>query len=186
MRYGPRAAWLTGVLLALAGFGPPARAAADVGQAAPALVVPQLDGGTFDLAVMHGKVVIVNVWATWCPPCRAEMPALNAFYQRYHAQGLEMIGLSADRSRDESDVRKIMHSFSYPGAMLNDAKSNGFGSPTVLPVTYVVDADGVVRVKLTPGADPVTETSLSHMVLPLLSREPDAAAKSEDTSGAHQ
>ncbi len=143
-------------------------ARATVGKPAPPLIAQELDGQTFDLGALRGKVVIINYWATWCPPCRKEMPALNAFYQRYHAQGLEMIGLSADRSRDESEVRKVMQSFGYPAAMLNDAKRNGFGSPTELPVTYVVDADGVVRVKLTPNANPVTETTLNEVVLPLL------------------
>ena len=117
---------------------------------APPLIVQELDGKHSISRALRGKVVIINYWATWCPPCRKEMPALNAFYQRYHAQGLEMIGLSADRSRDESEVRKVVQSFGYPAAMLKDAKRNGFGSPTELPVTYVVDADGVVRVKLTP------------------------------------
>ena len=85
-----------------------------------------------------------------------------------------MIGLSADRSRDESEVRKVMQSFGYPAAMLKDAKRNGFGSPTELPVTYIVDADGVVRVKLTPSANPVTETTLNQVVLPLLTTKPAA------------
>ena len=79
-------------------------ASVTVGNAAPALVVPELDGQTFDLSALRGKVVIVNFWATWCPPCRKEMPALDAFYRRYHGNGLEMIGVSADRPHDRSDV----------------------------------------------------------------------------------
>src|ERR1700719_2012985 len=108
-------------------------AAVDVGQPAPALVTQELNGQTFDLAAQRGKVTIVNFWATWCPPCRKEMPALDAFYRRYHAQGLELIGLSADRPHDRSEVIKVMQSFSYPAAMLHDAKSDGFGDPSALP-----------------------------------------------------
>src|ERR1700758_1674476 len=104
------------------------------GQPAPALVIEELNGTAFDLANQRGKVVIVNFWATWCPPCRKEMPALDAFYRRYKAAGLEMIGLSADRPHDRSDVVKVMQSFSYPAAMLDDVKSDGFGDPCVLPV----------------------------------------------------
>jgi len=143
-------------------------ASTTVGDAAPALVVPELDGQAFDLRALRGKVVIVNFWATWCPPCRQEMPALDAFYRRYHGQGLEMIGLSADRRHDRSDVRKVMQSFSYPAAMLDDAKVNDFGPPNVLPVTFVVDRGGVLRAKLTPEQTPVTEKNLADMVLPLL------------------
>ncbi|MGD0946445.1 MAG: redoxin family protein [Candidatus Binatia bacterium] len=77
--------------VSLIAHGPLARAAAEAGQPAPALVVQQLDGQAFDLGTLRGKVVIVNFWATWSPPCRTEMPILDAFYQQYHARGLEMI-----------------------------------------------------------------------------------------------
>lgn len=149
-------------------------ASATVGNAAPALEVPELDGQAFDLSALRGKVVIVNFWATWCPPCREEMPALDAFYRRYHGQGLEMIGLSTDRPHDRSDVTKVMQSYSYPAAVLDDAKVNDFGSPDVLPVTFVVDRSGVIRAKLTPDQTPVTEKSLSDAVLPLLAEKPAA------------
>jgi cytochrome c biogenesis protein CcmG/thiol:disulfide interchange protein DsbE len=105
------------------------------------------------------------------------MPALNAFYQRYHDRGLEVIGLSADRPHDRSEVIKVMQSFSYPAAMLDDAKVDGFGEPGVLPTTYVIDAQGNVRAKLTPNEKPVTEQSLAAAVLPLLP-EPTATQSS--------
>jgi cytochrome c biogenesis protein CcmG/thiol:disulfide interchange protein DsbE len=151
-------------------------ASATVGDAAPALAVPELDGQSFDLSSQRGKVVIVNFWATWCPPCREEMPSLDTFYRRYRSQGLEMIGLSADRQRDRSDVVKVMQSFSYPAAMLDDAKVNDFGTPDALPMTVVVDGNGVVRAKFTPDQTKVTEKSLSDAVLPLLPQKSAAHA----------
>jgi cytochrome c biogenesis protein CcmG/thiol:disulfide interchange protein DsbE len=158
--------------LALVSLGAHTLVAADLGQAAPALVVPQLDGQRFDLAALRGKVVIVNFWATWCPPCRREMPILDAFYRQYHAQGVEMLGVSVDRAHDRNDVRELMRSFSYPAAMLADATVNGFGTPTALPVTFLIDGNGVVRAKLTPDKTPVTEQSLADVVRPLLPSQP--------------
>ncbi|HUO03596.1 MAG TPA: TlpA disulfide reductase family protein [Candidatus Binataceae bacterium] len=139
-----------------------------VGDTAPALIAEELSGQTFDLAAMRGKVVIVSFWATWCPPCRAEMPELEAFYRQYHSRGVDLIGLSVDRERDRAEVIKIMKEFTYPAAMAEDAQADGFGEPAVLPVTYVVDRNGIVRAKFTPDQTPVTEKSLAAAVLPLL------------------
>ncbi|HUA53215.1 MAG TPA: TlpA disulfide reductase family protein [Candidatus Sulfotelmatobacter sp.] len=155
--------------LALAGAN--AHAAVDVGQPAPPLAVEELNGKPFDLGALRGKVVIVNYWATWCPPCRAEMPALDAFYRRYHDRGLEMIGLSADVPRERDAARKMMEAYAYPAAMMRDARPNGFGRPTALPITYVIDAQGVVRAKLQPDETGVTEQSLAAAVLPLLPQD---------------
>ncbi|HXY98433.1 MAG TPA: TlpA disulfide reductase family protein [Stellaceae bacterium] len=153
---------------------PAARAAAQIGQPAPPFAAPELGGGQFDLAAERGKVVIVNFWATWCGPCREEMPALDAFYRRHHDEGLEMIGVSADRPRDRSDVVKVMQAFSYPAAMLGDATANGFGRPGSIPLTYVIAADGTVRATFSPGEHGVTEQELDAAVLPLLSQVPHA------------
>jgi cytochrome c biogenesis protein CcmG, thiol:disulfide interchange protein DsbE len=149
---------------------PRALAAPEVGAPAPALVAQELKGQTFDLAAQRGKVVIVNFWATWCPPCRKEMPALDAFYRKYHGQGLEMIGVSVDRPRDGSEVHNVMQSFSYPAAMSDDAKVNDFGAPTSVPVTFIIDRKGIVSAELTPDGTAVTEQSLAKVVLPLLNK----------------
>jgi peroxiredoxin len=149
-----------------------ALAATEVGQPAPPLAATELDGRGFDLAALRGKVVVVNFWATWCPPCREEMPALDAFYRQHHDQGLEMLGISADRPRDRGEVVNMMHAFSYPAAMLGDAKVNGLGAPDALPVTYVIDRAGIVRAKFRADQMAVTEQSLAATVLPLLSQKP--------------
>jgi len=156
----------------------PRQAIADIGQPAPALVVPELDGQTFDLSALRGQVVIVNFWATWCAPCRQEMPALDAFFRRYHCRGLEMIGLSMDRRRDRAEVPKVMQSFSYPAAILDDAKVNDFDSPDGVPVTFVIDRKGVVRAELTADKTPITENTLSDLVLPLLANHDPCASSS--------
>src|SRR5579863_1645394 len=153
-------------LLAVATTG--AGAGATVGAPAPPLIVTQLDGQEFDLARERGKVVLVNYWASWCSPCRAEMPALDKFYQRYRGQGLVLLGLSVDDAHDRAAVVDIMRKFSYPAALTAGAKADGFGPALAVPMTFVIDASGVVRARLVSGTA-VSEQSLQQLVLPLLS-----------------
>ena len=132
---------------------------------APALGAPGLDGKTFDLAAERGKVVIVNFWATWCGPCRAEMPLLNRFYLEHRAQGLALVGVSVDDRHDRKEVAEVMRQFAYPAVLAAAAKSDGFGAPLAVPMTWVIDAQGVVRARLVSA---LTEQTLSQAVLPLL------------------
>jgi cytochrome c biogenesis protein CcmG, thiol:disulfide interchange protein DsbE len=159
------ASTMTGAALLLLAFAPqPARAAPEIGKPAPELVVTALDGQIFDLAKLRGKVVLVNYWATWCAPCRKDMPKLDAFYRRYHDQNLEMIGISVDRDSDLPKVRKVMAKLAYPVAMLKAVTNDGFGSPAGVPITWIVDTDGKVRDMMIDVRDEL----LNGLVRPLL------------------
>jgi cytochrome c biogenesis protein CcmG/thiol:disulfide interchange protein DsbE len=103
----------------------------------PPMIVTDLDGHTHDLHALHGKVVLVNFWATWCVPCRKEMPLLDEFYRRHRAQGLVVIAISVDRPRDREKVRGMMRAYGYPAAMLADMQANGFDPPDGVPMTLV-------------------------------------------------
>jgi thiol-disulfide isomerase/thioredoxin len=121
-----------------------------------------------DLASLRGQVVIVHFWATWCPPCREEMPVLDAFYRAHHGEGLEIIAASIDRKRDLSDVRKAMKDFAFPAVLVAEAKSNGWGTPDAMPLTYVIDATGVIRSVVRPGKGTLTAEQLAAQVGSLL------------------
>lgn len=151
-------------LLWLAGALGPSFAAPGMSETAPALVLTTLDGQNFDLAKLKGKVVLVNYWATWCAPCRKEMPKLDAFYRRYHSQGLEMIGISVDEARNLAKVRKVMASLAYPGATLKSITDDGFGPPEGVPITWIIDVDGKVRDRMIDVRDDL----LDGIVVPLL------------------
>lgn len=153
-----------GILVGLPCAGLAADAPA-VGKPAPALIATGLDGQTFDLAAARGKVVIVNFWATWCGPCRAEMPLLNRFYLAHRAQGLVLVGVSVDDQHDRKEVVEVMHQFAYPAVLASSAKVNGFGPPLAVPMTWVIDAQGTMRARLVSA---VTEQALEQAVLPLL------------------
>ena len=154
-------------LTVIIGFALPsgaARAAPQIDEAAPALVLTTLDGATFDLGKLHGKVVMVNYWATWCAPCRKEMPKLDAFYRKYHSQGLEMIGISVDFERDLEKARKTARGVTYPIALAKAISDNGFGTPKGVPITWIIDADGKVRDRFIEVRDEL----LDGIVVPLL------------------
>ena len=157
---------------ALLTLGQPAVAGAPVGAPAPPLVATAIDGRPVDLAQLHGHVVIVHFWATWCPPCREEMPVLDAFYRAHHGEGLEIIAASVDRKRDLSDVRKAMKDFAFPAALVAEAKANGWGTPDAMPLTYVIDATGVIRSVVRPGKGTLTAEQLTAQVGSLLPRAP--------------
>jgi thiol-disulfide isomerase/thioredoxin len=158
---------VTALLLFLAAAGlPVAQAAPQIDAAAPALVLSDLAGQTFDLGKLRGKVVLVNYWATWCAPCRKEMPILDSFYRKHHAEGLEMIGISADRPQDFGKMRKISGALGYPTSTIAQISDNGFGPPEGFPLTYVIDRDGIVRDKFIDVREPL----LREIVLPLLER----------------
>jgi thiol-disulfide isomerase/thioredoxin len=143
-----------------------AQAAPRIDAAAPSLVTSELGGQTFDLAKLRGKVVLVHYWATWCAPCRKEMPILDSFYRKHHEQGLEVIGISADRPQDIARVRKRSATLSYPTSTIDRISENGFGQPEGFPLTYVIDRDGIVRDKFID----VSEQLLADVLLPLLKR----------------
>lgn len=150
----------------------PAAVALDVGDAAPALKGTTLDGKAFDLAALKGKVVVLNLWATWCGPCRDEMPVLDAFAKRYAARGVLVVGLDENDPEDLGEVQNVMAAFSYPALMAETAPTNDVHQPRVLPMTYVIDAQGVIRARLWPGGTPVTEANLEKAVTPLLLEKP--------------
>jgi len=144
-----------------------------IGKPARSMSLRTLDGKTFDLGSLRGKVVLVSFWATWCAPCREEMPTLGAFYSRYHDRGLEMIAISVDRPKDRARVLKASKALAYPTAMLNEVVVDGFGEPEGVPLTWVVDADGIVRDQFIA----VDDDLLAKVVVPLLPPAPAPEAK---------
>ncbi len=167
-RAGRRARAALAGVLALALSAAAAAAPPRLGRAAPPLIVRELNGRVFNLAKQRGRVVLVSFWATWCSPCHAEMPVLQAFYRRFHGRGVTLLALSIDATASAARVRRALQGESYPAALARTARVDGFGEPLAVPMTYVIDASGVVRARLLGGASGVTRRQLDQAVLPLL------------------
>jgi cytochrome c biogenesis protein CcmG/thiol:disulfide interchange protein DsbE len=116
-----------------------------VDEPAPALVVPQVGGGTVDLAKLKGKPVWIEFMATWCSSCRDEFPLMNGFATRYTDRGL--VVLAVDVREDEGTVASFAQSLNatFPIALDGDGAAQQRWGAFALPVHYWIDAQGVVR-----------------------------------------
>lgn len=162
-----RVHFLTAVVLAMC-YWPQLAFPASEGQPAPPMSAKLLDGTVFRLADNAGEVVVVNIWATWCPPCRAEMPALDAYFRRHRDDGLVLLAISMDDPRDEAKVRDFMKAFSFPAALARDADIRGYGRIWRLPLTFVVDRHGILRKDDWYGDPGLDAQLLEKTVTPLL------------------
>jgi peroxiredoxin len=147
----------------------PALAIAE-GKPAPAFTATLFDGSAFSLAAQRGKVVVLNFWATWCAPCRAEMPAIDAFYRRHRADGLAVVAVSMDRPADEAKARNVMQDYAFAAAFAHDASFKDYGRVWRLPLTFVIDREGVLRRDDWYEDPGITELALDKWVFPLLQR----------------
>ena len=115
-----------------------------VGVDAPALVGMTRDGYRFDLSVLRGRVVLIDFWATWCGPCKEEMPELEAMYRRHAGKGLVVVGVSVDEEDEGIDEFVAGIPVSFP--VVHDAEQvmADTWSPPNMPSTYLVDRSGRV------------------------------------------
>lgn len=112
---------------------------------APNFTLPLMDGSTAKLSDLKGKVVLINVWATWCPPCRAEMPTIQAAYEKYGKQGFTVMAVNL--RENPRTVAAFMQQFglTFPTPLDLDGQVSGVYRASVLPSSFFVDRQGVIR-----------------------------------------
>ncbi len=134
-------------------FGPQVGAALGIGGESTEVssgLIQTLNGDAISLEQLRGKVVLVNLWATWCPPCVLEMPGFQRVYEDYREQGFVVLGLSRDEGSPDL-VRAFLRQkgITYPVAMEAGSGIEGFGRVTTLPASFLIGRDGTVRHRVT-------------------------------------
>lgn len=143
-----------------------------VGFAAPDFSLATPDGETIALSDLQGQAVLVNFWATWCPPCRAEMPAIQQVYEQYQEQGFTVLAVDLQETEAEVTAFATQLDLSFP--ILIDPKGQVFSRYQVraLPTTFFVDRNGVIQ-EITLGG-PMTQPFIESQVVSLLAaQEPE-------------
>jgi peroxiredoxin len=141
----------------------------EVGAPAPPITLTTLDGKHIATRDLHGKVVIVTFWATWCEPCREELPLLSRYAQRHAKQGLVVLGFSLDTPDELPKVRKVAGTLGFPVGLLGDPHVPGYGRIWHLPVSFVIGRDGKLVDDGWKDDNPVwTRERLEQVVTPLL------------------
>lgn len=141
-----------------------------VGHAAPPLVLHTLGGRTLATRDLLGQVLILTFWATWCGPCREELPLLSAYAQRHAAQGLRVLGFCLDAPADLARVRAVAATLSFPVGLLGSAYAGAYGRIWRIPVSFVIDRAGKLADNGWDDPAPVwTQSRLERVVTPLLS-----------------
>lgn len=159
MRYG-----LVSAAVAVAAVSP-VGAAPKIGAAAPAFTITTFNKKKVTLAEMRGKVVVINHWATWCGPCKSEMPMMSNFHARYKQHGFEIFGVTTEDSVQPHALKKVAAVLSYP--LARGIKGN-YPILKGVPTTYVIDRAGVLRFA---KAGSFETQEFIDLIIPLL-REP--------------
>jgi cytochrome c biogenesis protein CcmG/thiol:disulfide interchange protein DsbE len=152
------------VLLVLAASA--ASAMPEIDQPAPALKGVLFSGKAFDLGQMHGKVVLVNFYSSYCKHCAYEIGNLETFYESHRDQGFEVIVVGVDALADRHRVERMVGIYGLQGVMADDLAESGFERRYPTPTAFVIDRNGVLRSK-TRGSK--TPQYFTEYVLPLLS-----------------
>jgi thiol-disulfide isomerase/thioredoxin len=144
-----------------------AAAAATPGSPAPALVLPSRDGGKVDLSALKGQVVMINFWATWCGPCRQEMPLLAQLHSKYEPLGFTMLGVNVEPDSAAAVTWLKGVPVTFPILFDTDSAVAGRFGVEGMPSTVLVDRNGQVRY-VHRGYKPGDEARYADMIRSLV------------------
>lgn len=140
-----------------------------VGQPAPDFEVTAFDGQKYTLAGLKGQVVLLNFWATWCGPCKQEMPLLDAYYRKLHERGIMIFAVATEDSLTPFQLRGVQKVVSFP--MIKRFKGK-YPEVKYLPTNFVIDRAGILRYAESGG---FTLEGINETLGPLLLEAPPAS-----------
>jgi len=155
----------------IAGMSNTVLATAELGQVAPNIEGTLLDGKAFSLNANKGKVILVNFWASWCEPCREEMPIIEAYLKKHKTQGFEVLAITLDKPSDLAQAQKIMQNYSFLFADKKQMDYSAYGRIWRIPSTFIIDKQGILRKNGLTGDPKVDTKLLEELVSPLLSTQ---------------
>jgi len=147
---------------------PIAFAALEIGQAAPNIEGTLINGKAFSMSANKGKVILVNFWASWCEPCREEMPIIEAYLKKNRVKGFEVLAITMDKPSDILQANKIMDQYSFLSADKKQVDFSGYGRIWRIPSTFIIDKRGILRKNGLTGEPKVDLKTLEEIVTPLL------------------
>lgn len=115
-----------------------------IGKKAPDFTLKDINNKPFNLSSLRGKVVILNFWATWCPPCRAEMPSLNNLYREFRNKGLEVVAISTDRYSSIIKDYISKNPIDFIVLIDTDNKVSRQFKVFSIPTTFLIDRNGII------------------------------------------
>lgn len=140
-----------------------------VGAPAPAATLVTLDGQRISSADLLGRVVILTFWATWCSPCREELPLLSDYLVSHGAARLAILGFCLDTRDKLTEVRRVAQSLRFPVGLMSASSAPGYGRIWRLPVSFTIDAQGRLAADGWKEKTPAwTRERLDEIVTPLL------------------
>ena len=143
-------------------------AAPHQGFLAPEIELALIAGGKASLQDYSGKIVLLNFWASWCPPCRSEMPAMQQVYESYRDEGLEVVAVNMTHQDSLSDVQSFLNIYQLTFPVMLDMRGESALKYQVraLPTTFLIDRAGVIREVVVGG--PLTKAFLEVKIKQLL------------------
>jgi cytochrome c biogenesis protein CcmG/thiol:disulfide interchange protein DsbE len=144
-----------------------------VGMQAPDFSLPDLEDTTRRLSDYHGKVVFLNFWATWCKPCKEEMPSMQVMWENLKSEDFVMLAVSMDRVTTKKDIRPFVENMRLTFPILTDAwgQTDKRYKLMGVPETYIIDQRGILREKVIGTRDWTLQQS-SASVIQLLQKQP--------------